>query len=106
MSREARKPLPVLRLVVYLLILAGCGALACHELFYWVFANNTEATVVMVGKTAGRPRSVRYWADFEYFDAQGNQHTGRFDNVHPATYPGDPIEIQYLRHAPEKYRPT
>src|SRR5438094_1011430 len=95
--------LPLWRLAAYVLIVGVCGTVAARELYYGVAAQRTTATIVMMGQ-AGRGRAVRYWADYEYFDGQQARHTNRADSVHPATNPGDAIEIQYLRSAPEVSR--
>ena len=94
--------LPLLRLLVYLLILGACGAVAMWELYYALCSSTTTGTVIAVGRTS-RSRSAAYWADYEYFDADQARHVGRA-TVHPTTNPFDLVEVQYLRHAPETSR--
>ena len=103
MSKAANAPLPLWRLAAYVVILGVCGVLASRELYYAIAAERSTATVVMMGQ-AGRGRAVRYWADYEYFDARQVRHVGRADSVHPATNPGDEIAVQYLRSTPEVSR--
>ena len=104
MTKRFYKPLPVLRLALYLLIFIGCGAVAGHELYYALFANTTTATILSAGRTAGSLRHARFWAEYEYFDAQQIRHVARADDVYPTTKPGDDVEVQYLRHDPQTSR--
>jgi hypothetical protein len=97
---------PLARLAVYVLIFVVCGAVACHESYYALSSNTTTATVLTVGKSGSGSRTARYWADYEYFDTQEGRHVGRLEGVPPATYPGDRVEVQYLRHAPQTSRRT
>jgi hypothetical protein len=104
MSETSRKPLPYLRLALYLVILGGCGAVAAHELYYAVCGDTVPATILAAGRTPGSLRNARFWAEYEYFDAQQVRHVGRADDVHPTTSRGDVVEVQYLRHDPETSR--
>src|SRR5882724_1344844 len=81
MSTVPPKPLPLLRLTIYLLLVGGCGAVACRELYYALAGESTNATVVAMGKT-GRPgsRTGGFWAQYEYFDTQGEPHLGRAES--------------------------
>jgi hypothetical protein len=94
---EAARPLPVWRLVLYVLILLGCGAVAAYESYYWFAADQISATVVGVGKASNSQRHARYWATYEYTGPDGIQYTGRVDGVPPVTQPGQTLEIQCLR---------
>jgi len=104
-----------LRLTIYLLIVGVCGAVACRELYYALACESTSATVVAIGKT-GRPggRTSGFWAQYEYFDDQGDRYLGRAESFHfaldgtisPTVAPGDIFDIQFLRHAPQTSRIT
>jgi hypothetical protein len=107
MSEASQKPLPLVRLAVYVLIFAGCGAVVVYEVYHALGCNSVMGTVRSVGsKSAGGPRSGSYFfADYEYLDAAGVRHTGRANYVLATTRPGDQIEVQYFRHAPGSSRP-
>jgi formylglycine-generating enzyme required for sulfatase activity len=110
-----QKPLPLIRLAIYLLIVGVCGAVACRELYYALACESTTATVIAVGKT-GRPgsRTSGFWAQYEYFDDPGERHLGRAESfnfsldatISPTVFPGDTLDIQFLRHAPQTSRIT
>jgi hypothetical protein len=91
-------------LVIYVLILLSCGAVAAHEFVYLLGADTTSGKILGVGKTSASLRHARYWADYEYFDADQVRHVGRAENVPPVTRAGQSIEIEYLRHAPATSR--
>ena len=104
MSEESEKRLPWVRLVIYLIIVGICGAVAAYELFYALAGDTTTATILAVGRTSPMRRTSTYWAEYEFFDADQVRHVGRSDFVHPTTKPFDLVEVQYLRHAPEMSR--
>ncbi len=106
MTTRSDKPMPVLRLGVYLLILAVCGGVAAHELYYWLGGNIATGTILKVGKVTRLQRTFRFWADYEYFDHAHVRHVGRAENVAPVTRAGEQIVVQYLRHAPATSRPA
>lgn len=106
-SASTPRPLPWLRLVIYVLILVGCGYVAGREAYFGLASNITEGTAVRLGST-GTGRGTRYWAEFEYLDTQNAPHLLLVNPSHPATMPGDVAEVQYLRHAPSvsRLKPT
>jgi hypothetical protein len=101
------------RLGLYVIVFALCAAVAAREAYYFLAGTTTTGTVVAFGKT-GQPggRSSGYWADYEYFDAQGDRHVHRarsftfsLDAAIPTTTQvGDSVEVQYLRYSPETGR--
>ena len=109
------KRLPLLRLVLYVLILAGCGGVVGHELYYAIRSTSTTGTILVVGaprsRLVGPPRN-RIWADYEYFDSNQERHVGRayaatfeLAGTIPATAaPGDAVDVQYLAHDPKTSR--
>ena len=100
-----KERLPMLRLVIYLIILGVCGFVTLRELFYALGGDTTTATVRSVSKTSASRRTATFVAEYEYTDAGNNRHVGKA-NVHPTTRPFDVIEIQYLLHAPQISRPA
>src|SRR5882762_4110763 len=106
MEPVPEKPVPLLRLTIYLLIVGVCGAVACRELYYGLACESTNATVVAIGK-ADRPGSQTsgFWAQYEYFEDQGARHPGRAESfnfsldatISPTVFPGDILDSQFLR---------
>jgi hypothetical protein len=113
MSPRPRGRLPLWRLAIYVVIFAACGYVAGRELFYALASTTTTGTVIALGKT-GQPgsRFSRFWADYEYSDAQDDRHVGRAfsftysldASIPSTTHVGDAVEVQYLRHFPESSR--
>jgi hypothetical protein len=115
MNAVPERPLPLLRLALYLLIVGVCGAVACRELYYALACESTTAAVVAIGKTGGKgSRTSGFWAQYEYLDDQGERHLGRAESfnfaldgtISPTVGPGDILDIQFLRHAPQTSRVT
>jgi hypothetical protein len=100
----SKTPLPLLRLAIYLVIIAGCGGVAAYEIYYALAGEVTTATILTFGKPQGAPRNARFMADYEYFDDSQARHVGRTAWAPPTTKPGDQIEVQYLRHTPDTSR--
>src|SRR5207249_1746139 len=67
-------------------------------------SNLTTGTILSVGTSSQSLRSARYWADYEYHDADQLRHTGRADGVHPATHAGELVQVEYLRRDPATSR--
>jgi hypothetical protein len=104
-SAEPPRPLPLVRLAVYVLIFTGCGAVAAYDAYYAASSTTTLATVRSVGAVrVGARGGASYVADYEYLDAQGVRHAGRAEGVPPVTRAGDQVEVQYLRHMPSSSR--
>ena len=97
-----RRP-PFVRMLIYLVIVGICGGVAAWELGWWLGSNTTSATVLSVSRPTRRSTFLR--AEYEYLDEDQVRHLGTA-YVHPTTNPLDPIEIQYLRLAPDSSRLT
>jgi hypothetical protein len=105
MSGKSPKPLPLVRLAIYVLMFAGCGAVAVREIYYTLSSNITMATVRSVGKSSVTAKGiVFYFADYEYLDAHEVRHTGRADDVPAVTRAGDQVKVQYFRQTPASSR--
>jgi hypothetical protein len=78
---------------------------AAHEFYCYLCCDTTTATIVGVGRPALPSRTARYWADYEYFDAQQVKHVGRAEGVRPTTSRGDFVEVQFLRRRPTDESP-
>ena len=70
MTRRPRPPLPLLRLLFYLLVVSICGFVAVREFYLRLSSNLTTGTILSVGTSSQSLRSARYWADYEYHDAE------------------------------------
>jgi hypothetical protein len=109
-----RKPLPLLRLAIYVIGIVVCGSVAGRETFYALAGVTTTGTIVTVGRyvSKGSGRTSGFWGEYEYFDADNVRHVGRADSfsflpngvVSPTAHPGDAVDIQFLRHAPQMSR--
>src|SRR5438128_2336143 len=104
MSRRTKQPLPLLRLLFYLLVVSVCGFVAAREFYVRINSNTTTGTIRSVGTSSQSLRSARYWAEYEYLDAEQVPHTGRADGVPPATRAGDPVTVDYFRRDPATSR--
>jgi hypothetical protein len=112
------KPVPLLRLVLYTLIVGVCGTVACREFYYALACESTTATVVAIGWTKnarpGSRSSSGFWGQYEYFDTLGERHIGRAvsftytldGTICPTTVPGDILAVQFFRHVPQISRVT
>ena len=98
------RPLPWLRLFLYVVIFGVCGGVATYEGYCAAVGEITTGTVlrVITSRSVGR-RNTQYWAEYEYFDALNGRHIGKA-RVVPATNPGDVVEVQYNRFFPEQSR--
>lgn len=100
MSEESQKPLPLIRLAVYVLIVVGCGAVLAREVYYALGCDSALGTVRSIGTTRTSGRSAVYHANYDYLDAHEALHTGRAEYVFPNLEPGTRVRVQYFRHAP------
>ncbi len=104
MTGTTIKPLPLWRMLAYVAVFVGCGAVAMHELYYAVAGSTTTGTIVSIVKMPGAGRSARFRSEYAFIDEQGVQHTAVATGIHPLMRIGDAVEVQYLRHAPESSR--
>jgi hypothetical protein len=112
------KPLPLVRLSVYLLIAGTCGTVTCREVYYALACESTTATVVAIGRTKnagpGSQSNSGFWGQYEYFDTQGERRLGRAvsftytldGTISPTNVPGDVLAVQFFGHAPQTSRVT